>query len=195
MHRARRILTQGLRSNKFPPALRRGFSNSPLANAPPPVFLAAPGTPSSLPSPSHKARGRSAERRILSYPRLAAWAPLAKGARLSALHRGVFLPAPGRASRGRSRLPSALPRQFGSSPCRASEPPKAATGPRQPAPGGGPLVPPGGAPTPPECRVTSPARRRRTADAGLTRYRPNQGGSIIETSRDDALSRARRCGI
>ena len=48
-------------------------------------------------------------------------------------------------------------------------------------------MPPERSPGPPECGVTSPARRRRTADAGFTRYRPNQGGSIIATSREDAL--------
>ena len=35
-------------------------------------------------------------------------------------------------------------------------------------------MPPGRVPGPPGCGVTSPARRRRTADAGFTRYRPNQ---------------------
>ena len=33
-------------------------------------------------------------------------------------------------------------------------------------------MPPGRVPGPPECGVTSPARGRRTADAGLARYRP-----------------------
>jgi hypothetical protein len=64
-----------------------------------------------------------------------------------------------------------------------------ATGPVpvQRAPRRGAVVPPDRVPKPPGSGVTSPARRRRTADAGLARYRPNQGGSIIETSRDDAL--------
>ena len=34
---------------------------------------------------------------------------------------------------------------------------------------------------------SSPARERRIADAGFTRYRPTNGGSTIKTPLDDAL--------
>jgi hypothetical protein len=56
------------------------------------------------------------------------------------------------------------------------------------------IVPASGAPAPPErVRCVKPhARGRRIADVGFTRYRPSKGGSIIETPRDDALSRAGR---
>jgi len=56
----------------------------------------------------------------------------------------------------------------------------------------GVLLPPGGAPTPPEregCVFLRP--RAPTADAGSTRYRPNQGCPIVVTPREDALSRTR----
>jgi len=49
-------------------------------------------------------------------------------------------------------------------------------------------MPPGRFPGPPGSKVTSLARRHRAADVGFTRYRPNQGGSISETSREDALN-------
>src|SRR5665213_3833556 len=60
--------------------------------------------------------------------------------------------------------------------------------PVQRAPRGGVIMPPGRFPGPPGSKVTSLARRHRAADVGFTRYRPNQGGSISETSREDALN-------
>src|SRR5215208_1801502 len=69
-----------------------------LANAPPPYFFAAPGTPSSKISPRDSEGKRSAERRtncrrqtsLRCMLDCSSGAPLAKGARLSALHRGIF---------------------------------------------------------------------------------------------------------
>ena len=114
-------------------------------------------------SPSNKSRGRSAERRILSNPRLAARAPVTTGARLSALHRGVLTAAPGRAFGVRFVLPcgSKLAAPFGST--AHTEPRASLNGPPSASSWQGSLVTPGGAPAPPGCRgcVSSPARGRR----------------------------------
>jgi len=111
-------------------------------------------------SPPRSKRGDGAPRGATLVPRLARRGrPLAKGARLSALHRGVLISAPGRAFRG--RIAPAC---------------------RQPAPGGGPLVPPGGAPAPPGCvGCVSHARRRRIRSTrhGATGSRPFAGSDAL----------------
>jgi hypothetical protein len=116
--------------------------------------------------------------------------------RLSARHRGVLLPAPGRAFRGRSRLASsssAPVRLIALSRFRAEASLDRLC--RQPSSWQAPLVVPGGAPAPPECRFAKPARGRRVADVGFTRYRPSQGGSAITTPHESALERTGRCGV
>jgi hypothetical protein len=67
-------------------------------------------------------------------------------------------------------------------------------------------MPPGGAPVPPEredyvrprprapCSLTLSGPTR-TASVAVLRHHPHSACSIIETSRDDALSRARLDGI
>ena len=83
--------------------------------------------------------------------------------RLSALHRGVFTPAPGRAFGVRFVLPcgSKLPAPFGSTAHTKSR--ASLNGPPSASSWQGTVVSPGGAPAPPGCGgyVSSPARRRR----------------------------------
>ena len=134
-----------------------------------PEFLAAPGRPSSSPPsrvqaflPSNKSRGRSAERRILQHPRLPARAPVATGARRSALHRGFSVPGAVASGRGREGSPSLIRAAF------------AALRPRrvQPTEGRSPVVGTDGDPGPPECEVTSLARGRRTNRRRVSPDRP-----------------------
>jgi hypothetical protein len=106
-----------------------------------------------LSCPSHKARGRSAKRRILFNPRLAACASLAKDARLSALHRGDFCPRGRTSGRGRAGMPRPLSGQLSPPFIRA-----ASSHSRQ-----SPIVGTDGDPGPPGSGVTSPARGRRVS--------------------------------
>ena len=140
------------------------------------LFVEAPGTPVFSWNP-HEARVWRAARRNHSYVCASTGCAAPFGAPPAA-----FFSPRGRASGcGTGDLPL-LPADF-----RPPSSAPASSHSRQ-----SPVVGPDGYPRPPECGVTSPARRRRAADAGLVRYRPIQGGSIIETSRDDALNRARQ---
>ena len=102
-------------------------------------------------------------------PRLTACAPLAKGARRSALHRGFSVPGAVTSGRGPGRLSA--------NPIRAAF---AALRPRrvQPTEGQSPVVGTDGDPGPPECEVTSLARGRRTwlhrLDVPRRRPQPSQ---------------------
>jgi hypothetical protein len=103
--------------------------------------------------PPANARGRSAERRILiQSTHCGAGILWRKDARLSALHRGIFLTAPGRAFGCRFVSPPALkPIPFWVALVVQSLG-QAATAHRQPSSWQGSLVTPGGAPAPPGCR-------------------------------------------
>jgi len=117
--------------------------------------------------------------------RLAACASLAKDARPVALHRGDFCP---RGRNFRARTGGLRPPRSGQ-----LSPPfvrAASSHSRQ-----SPLVGTDGDPGPPGDGVTSPARRRRTSRCRACPISAPFSGSIFETSREDALSRARRPGL
>jgi hypothetical protein len=146
---------------------RLRYASARQANAPPPVFFAAPGRPSSLPHSrgfffSPQAKPEEVEHRVA--------------------HQSSVLPRSLLENAGASRRSTAAisdprvrvswcpfrflrfgpQRQFASSACRALARPKlCGTVPVQRAPRGGVLVPPDRVPRPPGSGVTSPARRRR----------------------------------
>jgi hypothetical protein len=120
---------------RFPDSLFK----QPLANAPPPCFFAAPGTPSSLLSHPQNMRGMAHQVAqplflscpwSLSKPRGASRRATQTSLRRLGLFAGVFLTAPGRASRWPSISGTAI---------------------RQPAPGGRLLLATGRSPGPPGC--------------------------------------------
>ena len=172
----------------FQTARARTRANAIQASSP--VFFAAPGTPSSDPALAgalslDNARGLARRiRRNLVNGRLTrrAGGVLPKSP-VPCFRAGVRNSGSGHPS-GRLPPPSL---------------PAASSHRRQPT-----VVSADGWPGPPGRGVTSPARGRRaarpfgparTAPVAVLRHHPHPACSIIETSRDDALSRARRHGI
>jgi hypothetical protein len=167
-----------------------------------PYCFAAPGTPSSRSAPGQTPRGveRQAAHQSSVLPR-----SLIENAGASRRSTAA-ISDPGSAFPGFRCVffPALAPvRLIGLSRAGRSE--NFAAVPVQQAPCGGVVVPPDRFPGPPECEATSLARGRRTNRCAVARRRsfgvmrrisgalPHRG-SIIGTSRDDALSRARRSG-
>jgi hypothetical protein len=141
-----------------------GGDGGPIANAPPPLLFGRRGDALVLPPfggnsflPLRMGRGGGAPSDAPSVLGRSPWGER----RLSALHRGVLLTAPGRAFRNRLAIPAA-------SDCRIlvrRRVSSLATGRRKPVPSAsswqGAVVPPGGAPAPPGTELARLRRGRR----------------------------------
>ena len=173
------------------------LSNSPqfrLANAPPPLFLAARGTPSSPSSAPHEGSGAPRNAGACEAP-LSGWR--SRSTRFSRR----ALPA---CDRGES--PLGAPRAAFSSRRRAALCPRTARSMSSPPSASswqGSVVTPGGAPAPPECGVTNPpagaastfarssrVQVRTVADAASPASAVRR--SVFRTSLEDAPRRAGR---